>query len=123
MTARYLTVLALCASLVGCATGTALRNGRLAEQQQDYDHAVVEYTKALQLDPANKDARAALARARLRSSQDHFALGRRFASTGKLEEALVEYQLASEMNPASGDIDEALKATRNQLRAKVAVAR
>ena len=27
------------------------------------------------------------------------------------------------MNPASGDIDEALKATRNQLRAKVAVAR
>ena len=123
VTARYVTVLALCASLAGCATGTALRNGRLAEQQQDYDHAVVEYTKALQLDPANKDARAALARARLRASQDHFARGRRFAATGKLEEALVEYQLASEMNPASGDIDEALKATRNQLRAKVAVAR
>jgi general secretion pathway protein D len=120
--AGYVATLVLCAALGACATGTALRNGRLAERQQDYDHAVVEYTKAVKLDPSNKDARIALTRARLRASQDHFTRGRRLTATGKLEEALVEYQLASEMNPGSAEIDEQLRATRNQLRAKVSVA-
>ena len=38
------------------------------------------------------------------------------------DEALVEYQLAGELNPTSRDVDEELRATRNKLRAKVAVA-
>jgi hypothetical protein len=41
----------------GCAAPTALRNGRDAERLQDYDRAVVEYTKALRL-TRRSDARS-----------------------------------------------------------------
>lgn len=108
--------------LTACAAGNAFRQGSRAEQQQDYDRAVVEYTKALRLKPDDKDARYALDRAKLRASQDHFLKGRRKAAIGKLEEALLEYQVAAELNPADGDIDEQLRETRNKLRAKIAVA-
>ena len=64
-----------------------------------------------------------LSRAKLRAAAEHFQNGRRLTATGKFEEALVEYQLASELNPSSHEIDEALKDSRNQLRARIAVAR
>jgi len=109
--------------MAGCAAATAARKGHDAEVRQDYDRAVAEYTKALRLKPNDVDVRTALDRARLRASEDHFQRGRRFGAVAKYEEALVEYQLAGEMNPASGTIDDSLRTTRNQLRAKVAVAR
>ena len=96
---------------------------RDAERLQDYDLAVVEYTKALKLKPNDIGVRLGLDRAKLRASEEHFQRGRRLAADGKLEEALVEYQLASELNPTSGVIDEELRSTRNQLRTKIAVAR
>jgi len=100
-----------------------MHRGRDAEIRQDYDRAVAEYTKAAHLRPNNTGARTSLERARLRAAQDHYQRGRRLAAVGKFDEALVEYQLAAEMNPASGEIDDALRSTRNQLRAKIAVAR
>jgi general secretion pathway protein D len=106
----------------GCAT-TGLRAGQLAEQAQDYDRAVVEYTKVLKEHPDNKDARFSLDRARLRAALDHYNRGLRLRNGGRLDEALVELQIASELNPASGDIDSALGDVRSQLRNKVAVTR
>jgi general secretion pathway protein D len=107
----------------GCATSAALRRGREAEHRQDYDLAVVEFTKALRLHPDDSEARFGLERTKLRASQDHFTRGRRLSATGKLDEALVEYQLAAELNPTNADVDEELRSTRNKLRAKIAVAR
>ena len=98
-----------------------IRDGREAERADDYDRAVVEYTKALKEDPDNFDARQALERAKLRASEVHFARGRRLYATGKFEEALVEMQLASEMNPANGEIDAELRRTRVGLRTKLAM--
>jgi general secretion pathway protein D len=115
--------LGLCLTAAGCAAATASRHARAAEQQQDYDRAVVEYTKAVRLHPDDPDARLGLERAKLRAGQDHFQRGRRLAATGKYDQALVEYELAAEMNPTSGDIEDELRATRNKLRAKIAVAR
>ena len=115
--------LALCLLAAGCASSGALRRGRDAEQRRDYDVAVVEYTKAVRLHPDDANARLALDRAKLRASQDHFARGRRLAATGRLDQALVELEVASELNPGDGDVDDELRATRNKLRAKVAVAR
>ena len=114
---------ALTAAFAACAASGALRRGQAAERRQDYDLAVVEFTKAARARPDDAGARAALDRAKLRASQDHFNNGRRFAATGKLDQALAEYQLASELNPTNGDIDAELRATRNKLRTKVAVAR
>jgi general secretion pathway protein D len=114
-------IVALSALLAGCATGAAFRRGREAEQRQDYDRAVAEYTAVLRRAPGNTDARLALDRARLRASQDHFVKGRRLAALGKFDEALVEYGLAAELNPSDADVDQELRSTRNKLRAKIVV--
>jgi general secretion pathway protein D len=105
----------------GCATRAAQRAAHAAESQQDYDRAVVEYTKVLRANPNDRTARGALEAAKLRASQHHFTQGRRLASTGKYEEALVEYQLAGELNPTSDDVQQEIRTTRSQIRAKVAV--
>ncbi len=115
--------LALCLFAGGCAASGALRRGSDAELRQDYDLAVVEYNKALRLHPADGNTRAALERAKLRAADAHFSRGRRLAATGKFDQALVEYQVAAELNPSNGDLDQELLATRNKLRAKIAVAR
>ena len=114
-------VAALLAS--GCATSSSLKTGQKAEQTSDFDRAVIEYTKALQANPDDPEARASLDRARLRASQEHFFRGRRLAAAERYEEALPELQLASELNPSNGDIDKALRDTRQKLRTKVAVSR
>ena len=117
-----LSVVALAVVLNGCAS-SALKLGKKAESNQEYDRAVAEYTNALRKDPDNRTARYGLERSKLRASSDHFYRGRRLAGSGKLEEALVEFQLASELNPTSHEIEAAFTDTRNQLRTKVAVAR
>ena len=114
---------AACVFAVGCASSAPIHRGHQAEQRQEYDLAVVEYTKALRAHPNDADARASLERAKLRASQDHFVRARRLAATGKLEQALAEYELAAELNPSNGEIDDELRTTRNKLRTKVQVAR
>src|SRR5437870_13786996 len=88
-------LLLLCLFATGCAASTAARQGRVAEHGQDYDRAVVEYTKALRLRPNDTDTRLSLERAKLRASEEHFQRGRRLAGVEKLDEALVEYELAA----------------------------
>ncbi|MGH9349009.1 MAG: secretin N-terminal domain-containing protein, partial [Vicinamibacterales bacterium] len=116
-------VLVVALSVSACAMAAAMRSGRRAEQVQDFDVAVVEYTKALRQNPDDRAARQALERVKLRAAQEHYARARRLYTVGKLEEALVEFQLASEMNPASAEIEDGMRATRAALRNKVAVAR
>jgi general secretion pathway protein D len=111
------------AGSTGCAASGAMHRAHAAERQQDYDLAVVEFTKAVRLDPNDLEARASLERAKLRASQDHFNKGRRFAATGKFDFALAEFEVAAELNPGNGEIDDELRSTRNKLRAKVAVSR
>jgi general secretion pathway protein D len=91
------------------------------EYRQDYDRAVVEYTKALRLNPDSGDARQGLQRAKIRAAEDHLIRARRLAALNKLDEAAVEYGVAADLNPASSVIDDELKATRAKLRTRVAV--
>lgn len=106
-----------------CATTSAFRAGQRAERAEDYDRAVVEYTKAVRARPDDRTARASLERVRLRASQDHFFRGRRLAAAERHEEALIELQLASELNPTNAEIDAALRELRQRIRTKVAVSR
>jgi general secretion pathway protein D len=106
----------------GCAASSMMRRAQNAEHLRDYDLAVVEYTKVLRMRPNDTDARLGLERAKVRAAGEHFQRGRQLTAAGKYDQALVEYELAAELNPASGDIDNELRATRNQLRAKIAVA-
>src|SRR4029077_16098270 len=116
-------LLALCLLAGGCAGSSAFHRADQAEQRQDYDMAVVEYAKALRLNPEDRNTRGALERRKLKASQDPYTLARRFSETGKFDQALVEYQVAAELNPSNGELDQELNATRNKLRAKIAVAR
>jgi general secretion pathway protein D len=115
---------ALLAALVaGCATSSAFRNGQRAEQNDNYDQAVVEYTKAVREKPDDTGARLALDRARVRASQEHFFRGRRLAADQRYEEAVVELQLASELNPSNAEVESLLRETRQRLRTMVSVSR
>ncbi|MGH9257520.1 MAG: secretin N-terminal domain-containing protein, partial [Vicinamibacterales bacterium] len=120
---RLASLLLLTLALAGCATMGALQSAKNAELAQDYDRAVVAYTRVLQADPDNPAARAGLERTRLRAAEAHFMRGRRFQATGRLNEALVELQLAAELNPSDPNIEELLNSVQTQLRTKVAVAR
>jgi general secretion pathway protein D len=118
-----LTAAAALIAVSACASSSAFRAGKKAETLEDFDLAVVEYTKAVRQRPDDLNAKLALERARQRAALDHFAKGRRLAGTGKLEEGVIELQTAAELNPASGDIQEQLRQARNLLRSKVAVTR
>ena len=107
----------------GCATTSAYHLGQNAERAQDYDRAVVEYTKAARANPEDRTAQLALDRSRLRSAQEHFFRGRRLSASQRFEDALVEFQVASEMNPGSADIDAALRDTRQKVRTRLAESR
>src|ERR1700704_3496592 len=61
-------LLVVCLLVAGCASSGAFRRGRDAERRQDYDRAVVEYTKAVRLHPDDMNVRLALDRAKLRAS-------------------------------------------------------
>jgi general secretion pathway protein D len=120
---RWPLLVLLTLALSGCATTAALRSGERAELDRDYDRAVMEYTRALQADPSNAGAQQGLERSRLRSTQNHFARGRRFYADGMLNEALLELQLAEELNPADSNVVDLLDNVRAQLRAGTEVAR
>jgi general secretion pathway protein D len=107
----------------GCAASAALRHGRQAEQAQDYDRAVVEYTNAVRANPANVEARASLARVKQRAAQEHMTRARRLAALERYEEAVVEYQLSAELNPTDPLVATALREARQKMRTKVAVRR
>src|SRR5262245_12768698 len=118
---RITAAVAVCLAAAGCASSGAMHRAHEAERLQDYDRAVVEYTKAVRQHPDDMNARMYLDRAKVKASQDHFTRGRRFVALGKLDQAMVELEVASELNPTNADIDDELRATRNKLRAKIAV--
>jgi general secretion pathway protein D len=122
-TVRVLVVLASVAWLAACATTGTYRAGQRAERAQDYDRAVVEYTKAARERPGDVNVRAALERVRLRAAQEHHARGRRFAGLERYEEAVVELQLASELNPTDAQVLAELKEARNRVRTRLSVSR
>ena len=115
--------LPLAALVTACASSSSMHLAQQADQAQDYDRAVVEYTKVVRAHPDNREARASLERAKLRAAQEHTNRGRRLAGLERYEEAVVEYQLASELNPTDSRVDESLRDARQKARAKVAVTR
>jgi general secretion pathway protein D len=121
---RRAAILVLVAAVAtACASSSGMHRGRQAELAQDYDRAVVEYTKIARANPGNADARTSLERAKLRAAQGHVARGRRLAGLERYEEAVLEYQLAAELNPTDATVDAALKEARQKVRTKVAITR
>jgi general secretion pathway protein D len=96
---RRLVLASLLVPALGCATSSAFRAGEKAERLQDYDRAVMEYSRAVQQHPDDVQYVRALGRARLRASTAHANMARRLAGRGLYEDALGEYRLALDLNP------------------------
>ncbi|PYQ15224.1 MAG: hypothetical protein DMF80_09855 [Acidobacteria bacterium] len=100
--------------LAGCATSSAFRAGEKAENRQDYDRAVLEYSKAVQQQPNNIHYRKGLERARLRAAEAHALNARRMATRGMYKEALDEYRLALDLNPSSPSLAVEMQETESR---------
>src|SRR5512140_2054259 len=71
-----LAIIAAALLLTSCASYNAYEKARKAEQQKDWDTAILQYEKALQIDAGNSRFKLSLDRARRESSREHFEKGK-----------------------------------------------
>lgn len=103
--------------LTGCASQNAYRDALLAEQQDDWDQAVLKYLQAVREHPDNLTYRAGLMRAKVQAAQDHVRRGKRFREAGVLERALMEYRQAVELDPSNQYAGAELRRVAEELQA------
>ena len=108
------------AAATGCATSGAFRTAQQAELRGDFDRAVLEYGRAVEERPEDRQARLGLDRARLRAAETHYAEGRRLARLSRWADALAEFRIAYDMNPTRGDIADELRRADERMRADLA---
>jgi general secretion pathway protein D len=71
-----ITALALSLTMLSCTSYNAFQKAKHAETTKDWDAAVVEYQKALDVDPGNTLYQINLRRAKLEASRIHFEKGK-----------------------------------------------
>ena len=69
-------ILLVALTTLSCASYNAYQKARSAEQTKDWDTAVVQYERALQVDPTNRQFKVSLDRARREASRMHFEKGK-----------------------------------------------
>src|SRR4051812_46907399 len=65
-------------AVTSCASYNAYQRAHEAENRKNWDSAVAEYEKALEIDPQNTRFIISLQRARLEASREHFAKGKSY---------------------------------------------
>jgi general secretion pathway protein D len=94
----FTAVLLTSLTMLSCVSYNAYQRARTAEQAKDWDKAVLEYEKALDVDPDNRQYKLSLDRAKRESSRAHFEKGkslRAAADTANGEDQLRLAQLAA----------------------------
>src|SRR5215471_1742624 len=79
---------------VGCAGSRAYQEARDEEQLGHWDIAVMKYSRAVELDPANSQYRISYAKAKIKASQFHFEKGKTYRAAAQPELAVVELEQA-----------------------------
>src|SRR5947209_2240114 len=92
----------LCTLAVSCVSYNAYEKGRAAERTKNWDDAVIQYEKALEISPDNMRYRMDLQRARLEASRSHFEKGKSLEdaarnSTNRDEQLHLEQLAATEL--------------------------
>ena len=95
------TLLALVLVAGACTGFRNYRKAQLAEEQGDWDQAVLQYLALLDRDPGNLTYRSGLLRAKFKASQWHFEKAKEFHQAGALERAMLEYQQAVQLDPTN----------------------
>ena len=76
LTKAAITAVALSLMLLSCTSYNAFQKAKTAERTKDWDQAVIEYQKALDVDPSNSLFQIDLSRAKLEASRLHFQKGK-----------------------------------------------
>ncbi|HEX7678849.1 MAG TPA: hypothetical protein VF713_12040, partial [Thermoanaerobaculia bacterium] len=71
-----ITAFALSLTVLSCTSYNAFQKAKTAEQSKDWDQAVAEYQKALDVNPSNSLYQINLSRAKLEASRIHFQKGK-----------------------------------------------
>jgi general secretion pathway protein D len=104
--------------LSGCAAQKAYRKGERELARQDWDQAVLNFSKAVALDPGNSRYTMWLERAKLKSSSEHFEKGVRYLDSRQFELAIAEFQQTIMLNPshshAQQELDRAVRLLRDR---------
>jgi general secretion pathway protein D len=108
--------LLLCAGFgllaAGCPKGQPVfKEGRKAEELQDYDAAYAYYQKALKADPKNANFKIRLNQARFEAGEFHIKQGLAFRKKGDLQAAAGEFQRAETIDPSSPVAEQELQKT------------
>ena len=85
---------------LGCSF-SQYRRAQIAEQNGDWDQAVLDYMELVARRPDDLGFRTDLSRAKMHASQMHFEAGKKLAEAGALERALLEYRQAVELDPTN----------------------
>ena len=101
---RFVAIMAVVATVAGCAAGRAHGRGESAGRAGDWDAAVEHYRRAVQEDPGRADFQIALERAMINASVQHLDQARLFEARGQIEDALREYRRASEYDPSNRQV-------------------
>src|SRR5258706_2401106 len=93
--------LACAIGLGACATGRGVyRIGEKEMAAQNYDRAVLLFSKAVSSDPGSTRYKVALARAKMKAAQEHFAKGQAYLKAGRIEAAISEFQQTVYLDPS-----------------------
>ena len=113
MRRRAWAVLIATALLAGCAAQQAYRRAEIDSRRENWDQAVLGYSKALAMDPGNTRYGVALERAKLKASAQHFEKGKRYSAAGQWDLAVAEFQQTLLLNPgnqhANTELERALR--------------
>lgn len=98
-------------TLMSCGSYSAYQKARSAENAKDWDAAVVQYERALEIDPDNRQYKVGLDRARRGASRLHFEKGKTLHASAQQAEgmdqlrlaqlAMTEYQLTVRLDPTN----------------------
>jgi general secretion pathway protein D len=101
----------------GCSGQNIYRQAQRAEQVKDWDQAVLHYLEAVRHHPENIAYRAALLRAKIQASQEHFRKGKAFYEAGVLDRAMMELRQAVELDSSNQYAASELRKVVAELRA------
>jgi general secretion pathway protein D len=109
-------LLALC--LGACATAQAYKQGEKEMAAQNYDKAVLLFSKSVAAKPESTRYQVALTRAKMKAAQDHFAKGQAYVKAGRVDSAIGEFQQAVYLDPshqyAANELSKALAEWQKQ---------
>jgi general secretion pathway protein D len=94
--------------------------GRKAETLEDYDTALVNYQRALRIDPSNAEYKLRTVRMRFEAGQFHVEQGEKALKRGDLQLALAEFEKAQAIDPANTAAEQEIKKTMELIGAKSA---